>query len=170
LNRDAEKSCNPVKNALHLVVVRLFSESDYCHIGASVWFLHNIAALPAHGRRIRFSHMRITTNTFIKSLLGALLLCVFMIRPCAAFIRDVSALKNLAAVEKSVDDSSKEKEESKEGKSRFTPECVIPAAAVPNAAALYTRTPRPLILQEVQGCSGPILLIHTPPPDGYFRN
>ncbi len=109
--------------------------------------------------------MGIATNRLIKSLLGIVLLCVFMMRPCAAFVRDVNALKNLAVIEKGLEDSSKEAKETKENKGRYCPEFIVPSTNANTAFRNCNASPRRQILQEIHGCPGPILRILTPPPD-----
>jgi hypothetical protein len=105
------------------------------------------------------------SDRFVRSLLGALLLCVFSLRPCAAIVRNVSALKNLNAIEKGIEESSKENKEAKEGKERFKAEFEVPAAVCTANIGIPECTGRQLILREIQGCPGPILQISTPPPD-----
>lgn len=113
--------------------------------------------------------MGILTNRFIKTLLGIMLLCVFTVRPCVAFVRHVSALKNLPALEKGLEDTSKEDKEGKESKSRDTPVYELPASAGEKTIPAAVRSRRQAVIWDVPGCSGPIMQIQTPPPDGAYR-
>jgi len=94
-----------------------------------------------------------------------MLLCVFSLRPCAAIVRNVSALKNLNAIEKGIEESSKENKEAKEGKERFKAEFEAPSPVCHASFSLPEAAPLRLILREIQGCPGPVLQISTPPPD-----
>ncbi len=111
--------------------------------------------------------MGFLTNRFIKSLLGLMLLCVFAVRPCAAFVRNVNALKNPGTLEKGIEESSKEKEkeEDKQNKGRYLPGTLPHTCGDCTAPDIAVSASRQLILSEIHGCSGPILQIQTPPPD-----